>query len=112
MGLNNRIGGAVDVLAPRTMEEALEKAVRQEHKVKKDDSIRDSKRKTNWNSEGAESGPPRKQFKDFKNNKPENKSSRTRDNQGNFHINKNDKNNEKRGPPGGCFICKGNHFKR
>ncbi len=39
MGLNNRIGGAVDVLAPQTMEEALEKVVRQEYKVKKDDSI-------------------------------------------------------------------------
>lgn len=112
MGLNNKIGGAVDVLAPRNMEEALEKAVRQEHKVKKDDSIRDNKRKTNWNSEGVESGPPRKQFKDFKNNKPENRSSGTRDNQGNSHINKNEKNNEKRGPPGGCFICEGNHFKR
>ncbi len=34
------------------------------------------------------------------------------DNQGNFHVSKNDKNNEKRGPPGGCFICKGNHFRR
>lgn len=46
MGLNNRIGGAVDVLAHRTMEEALEKAIRQEHKIRKDDSIRDNKRKT------------------------------------------------------------------
>ena len=50
MGLNNRIGGPVDVLAPKTMEEALEKAVRQEHKLKNDESIRDNKRKTNWNS--------------------------------------------------------------
>ena len=48
MGLNNRIGGAVDVLAPRTMEEALEKVVRQEHKIRKDNSIRDNKRKTTW----------------------------------------------------------------
>ena len=46
MGLNSRIGGVVDVLAPRTMEEALEKAIRQENKIKKDDSIRDNKRKT------------------------------------------------------------------
>ena len=39
MGLNNRIEGAVDFLAPQTMEEALEKVVHKEHKVKKDDSI-------------------------------------------------------------------------
>jgi hypothetical protein len=105
MGLNNRIGGAVDVLAPRTMEEALEKVVRQEHKVKKDDSIRDNKRKTIWNSESVESGPPRKQFRDFKNNKPEKKSIGTRDIQENFHVSKSDRNNERRGPPGGCYIC-------
>ena len=112
MELNNRIGRAVDVLAPRTMEEALEKVFWQEHKVKKDDSIRDNKRKTNWNLEGAEYGPPRKQFRDFKNNKPENKSRGDRDIQGNYHVNKSDRNNEKRGPPRGCFICKGNHFRR
>ena len=47
MGLNHRIGGAVDVLTPRTMEEALEKVVRQENKIKRDDSIKDNKRKTN-----------------------------------------------------------------
>ena len=71
MGLNNRIGGAIDVLAPRTMEEALEKAVRQEHKIKKDDSIWDNKRKTTWNSEGADFEPQKKQFKDYKYNKLE-----------------------------------------
>ncbi len=94
------------------MEEALEKVVRQEHKVKKDDSIRDNKRKTNWNSEDVESGPPRKQFRDFKNNKPENKSNGTRSTQGNFHVSKGDRNNEGRGPLGGCYICKWNHYKR
>lgn len=47
MGLNNRIGGAVDVLTPQTMKEALEKVVRQEYKIKRDDSIWDNKRKTN-----------------------------------------------------------------
>ena len=51
MRLNKRIGGAIDVLAPRTIEEALEKAVWQEHKIRKDDSIRDNKRKTTWNKE-------------------------------------------------------------
>ena len=112
MGLNDRIGGAVDVLAPRTMEEALEKVVRQEHTVKKDDSIRDNKRKTIWNSEGAKSGPPRKQFRDYKNNKFENKNIGTRDNKGSVYVNKSDRNNEKRGPLGGCYICRGNHYKK
>ena len=57
MGLNNRIGGAVDVLAPQTMEETLKKVVREEYKIRKDDSIRDNKRKTTWNSEGVDFGP-------------------------------------------------------
>ena len=38
MSLNNRIG-AVDVITLRTMEEALEKVVQQEYKIKRDDSI-------------------------------------------------------------------------
>ena len=61
MGLNNKIGGAIDVLTPRTMEEALEKVVRQEYKIKKDDSIRENKRKTNWNAKGADSGFQKRQ---------------------------------------------------
>lgn len=54
MGLNNRIGVAVDVLAPQTMEEALKSVVRQLHKLKRDDSIQDNKRKSSWNTEGSQ----------------------------------------------------------
>ena len=66
MGLNNRIGGAVDVHAPRTMEETLEKVVCQELKIKKDDSIRDNKTKNTWNSERSDRGSQKKPFKEFK----------------------------------------------
>ena len=61
------------------MEEALEKVVQQEHKIRKDDSIRDNKRKITWNSEGADFGLQKKKFKDYKNNKPEFKSGGARD---------------------------------
>lgn len=40
-GINNQIGGLVDVLTPTTMGEAYEKVVRQNKKIKKDDSIID-----------------------------------------------------------------------
>ena len=61
MGLNNRIG-AGDALTPRTVGEALDKVVRQEYKIKKDDSIRDNKRKTKWNTEAEDTGSQIKQF--------------------------------------------------
>ena len=79
MGLNNRIGGAIDVLTPRTMEEALEKAIWQEHKIRKDDSNRDNKRNTTQNSEGIDFGPQKRQFKDFKYSKPESKGNGVKD---------------------------------
>ena len=69
MGLNNRIGGAIDVHAPRTMEETLKKVVRQELKIKKDDSIKDNKRKNTWNSERGDRGSQKKPFKEFKKTK-------------------------------------------
>ena len=81
------------------MEETLEKAVRQELKIRKDDSIRDNKRKNTWNSESADFGPQKKQFKDYKNNKLEFKSGGARDVKNNFYANKNNRNNEKKGLP-------------
>ena len=110
MGLNNWTEGAIDVLAPRTMEEALEKVVRQEHKIRKDDSIRDNKRKTTWNLEGADFGPQKKQFKDYKYSKPEYKGNGIKDVKSNYNTNKNNKNNEKKGSFGGCFTYGGDHY--
>ena len=110
MGLNNKIGGAIDVLTPRTMEEALEKVVRQEYKIKKDDSIRENKRKTNWNAKGADSGFQKRQYKDFKYNKPESKGNGVKDVKSNFSTSKNNKSNERKGQPLGCFTCGGDHY--
>ena len=108
MGLNNRIGGAVDVYAPCIMEETLEKTIRQEIKIKKDDSIRDNKRKNTWNLERGDRGSQKKPFKEFK--KTEFSSSETREVKNTSHDNKNNKNNEKKGPPGGCYNCGGEHY--
>ena len=111
MGLNNKIG-AVDVLTPRTMEEALEKVVRQEYKIKMDDSIWDNKRKTNWNREGADTGSEKKQFKDFRYSKPDSKGNGVKDVKSNFSTSKNNKSNEKKGPPSGCYNCGGDYYVR
>ena len=87
------------------MEETLEKAVRQELKIKKDDSIRDNKRKNTWNSERGDRGSQKKPFKEFK--KTEFTRGGTRNNS---YDNRNNKNNEKKGPPGGCYNYGGEHY--
>ncbi|XP_059068640.1 uncharacterized protein LOC131859116 [Cryptomeria japonica] len=118
MGLNNQIGGSVDVLAPTTMDEAYEKAVRQEQKLRKNDSIRDrSRKKSNWgqssrnfNKKGDRYGVNNRNNKRHQggqqNNHRESKSydKPRRDNGGNGSK------PEKKGPPGGCFNCGGNHY--
>ena len=78
------------------MEETLEKVVRQEHKIRKDDSIRDKKMKTTQNLEDVDYRPQKKKLKDFKNNKPKFKSGGARDVKNIFYANKNNRNNEKR----------------
>ena len=92
------------------MEEAVENIFWQEHKIRKDDSILDNKRKTTWNSNGVDFGPQKKQFKDYKNNKPELKSNGAKDAKSNYYTNKNNRNNEKRGPPRGCFNYGGDNY--
>ncbi|XP_057870685.2 uncharacterized protein LOC131077250 [Cryptomeria japonica] len=117
MGLNNRIGGPVDVLAPTTRDEAYEKAIRQEQKLCKDDSIRDrNRKKSNWgqlsrnfNKKGDRYGVNNKNSKRHKggqqNNRRDGKSfdKARRDNGGN-------NNKSEKGPPGGCFNCGGDHY--
>ena len=67
-------------------------------------------RKTTWNSEGADFGPQKRQFKDFNYRKPESKGNGIKDTKNNFNANKNNKNNEKKRPLLGCFTCRGNHY--
>ncbi|XP_059076863.1 disease resistance protein RUN1-like [Cryptomeria japonica] len=118
MGLNNQIGGSVDVLAPTTMDEAYEKAVRKEQKLRNDNSIRDkSRKKSNWgqssrkfNKKGDRYGVNNKNNKRHQggqqNNHREGKSfdKPIRDYGGNSSK------SEKKGPPGGCFNWVGNHY--
>lgn len=92
------------------MEGTLEKIVRQELKIRKDDSIQDNNIKNTWNLEGADNGPQKKPFKNFKNNKHEFKNDGAREVKNNSYENKNNRNNENKGPPGGCFNCEGDHY--
>ena len=89
------------------MEETLEKVVHQELKVKKDDSIRDNKRKNTWNLE-KDRVLQKKPFKEFKKTKIP--IGGTKEVRNNPYENKSGKSNEKKGPPGGCFNCGGDEY--
>ena len=60
--------------------------------------------------EGVDTGSQKKQFRDFKYGKPESKGNEVKDVKSNFSISKNNKSNERKGPPSGCFNCGGDHY--
>lgn len=87
------------------MEEALERVIRQEHKVERDDSIRDNKRKANWSANGSDLGTRKRSFKNFKPNKKEYKGNNGKEIKGNSNNGFGNKGSERKGLPKGCFKC-------
>lgn len=96
----------MNVLESRTMDEAYEKVVRQEQRLEKDDSFRDKNRnKGKWNQSHQNfkrKGCKNNQY-DYKKDKKDNNNTRKDE------VNSN-KGLEKKGPLGGCFTCRGEHY--